>query len=108
MEKETIKEGKTLAIVSYLTFVGLIISIIMNLEKRNSFVYFHVRQMLGLIIMLLVSNITERYINSWLGTILWTITFVCWLFGLYHAIKGERKSIPLIGDSFQEWFKQIN
>ena len=107
MQNTTIKEGKTLAIVSYFTFVGLIIAIIMNLEKRNSFTSFHIRQMLGLIMMLIFSNLVEEYINSLLGTAFWIITFVSWLFGLYHAIKEDYKPIPVLGDKFQEWFKNI-
>ena len=108
MTEQTIKEGKTLAIVSYFTFVGLIIAIIMNLEKKNAFVFFHARQMLGLIIMLISSNIIEKYVNSTLGSIFWAITFVCWLYSLFYAIKGEVKLLPLIEDKFQTWFKNIN
>ena len=108
MTEETIKEGKGLAIVSYMTFVGLIIAVIMNLEKKNPFTSFHIRQMLGLILMLLVSNVTEKYINSWFGTVLWSITFVSWAFGLINAIKGSDKPIPLVGAYFQEWFRNIN
>ena len=108
MREQTIHEGRTMAIVSYFTFVGLIIAIIMNLDKKNPFTSFHIRQMLGLVIMLWVSNITEAYINSWLGTVCWAITFVCWLFGLYHAIKSEAKPIPVLGEKFQEWFQNIN
>lgn len=108
MQNSTIKEGKTLAIVSYFTFIGLIIAIIMNLEKRNPFTSFHIRQMLGLIMMLIFSNLVEEYINSLLGTAFWIITFVSWLFGLYHAVKEQYKPIPVIGEKFQEWFKNIN
>lgn len=106
--QDTIKEGRTLAIVCYFTFIGLIIAIIMNLEKRNPFTFFHARQMLGLIIMLLVSNVSEKYINSWLGTTFWIITFVAWLYGLYTAYKGEQKPIPVVGDYFQDWFRTIS
>ncbi|MFC4721972.1 DUF4870 domain-containing protein [Geojedonia litorea] len=106
--QDTIKEGRTLAIVCYFTFVGLIIAIIMNLEKRNPFTFFHARQMLGLIIMLLVSNVSEKYISSWLGTAFWSITFVAWLYGLYTAYKGEQKPIPVVGDYFQDWFRTIS
>jgi len=106
--EETIKQGKTLAIVSYFTFVGVLIALIMNLEKKNPFTAFHIRQMFGLIIMLIVSNVTEKYMDSWLGTILWFITFACWLFGLYHAFQGKYKEIPYIGSKFQEWFRNIN
>ena len=53
MNQNEITEGKTLAVVSYFTFIGLIIAMIMNLEKKNAFVHFHCRQMLGLILMLI-------------------------------------------------------
>jgi uncharacterized membrane protein len=108
MTNQTIQEGRTMAIVAYFTFVGLIIAIIMNLDKKNAFTTFHIRQMLGLVIMLLVSNITEAYINSWLGTILWGVTFISWIFGLYYAIKSEAKPIPGLGEKFQDWFHNIN
>jgi uncharacterized membrane protein len=80
----------------------------MNLEKKNPFAFFHVRQMLGLVLMLMFSNVTERYVNSWFGTALWFITFTCWVYGLYHAVKGENKPIPVVGNMFQDWFKNLN
>lgn len=108
MKDPVIKDGKTLAIVSYLTFIGLIITIIMNLEKRNPFTLFHIRQMFGLMIMLIFSNLVEQYVNSLLGTAFWVITFACWLFAIYYAIKEEYKLIPVFGEKFQEWFRNIN
>ena len=108
MEPQSSNTNKTWAIVSYLTFIGLIIAIVMNMEKRNTFTSFHIRQMLGLIIMLLVSNVTEAYVHSWLGTVLWTITFVGWLYGLFTAIQGQAKPLPILGEKFQDWFKNLN
>ncbi|MGR7814180.1 DUF4870 domain-containing protein [Lacinutrix undariae] len=107
MNKLDIKEGKKLAVVSYLTFIGLIISIVMNLEKRNEFTFFHIRQMLGLIVMLLLSNSVEKYINSWAGTVLWAVTLLCWIFGIVMAIKEEAKPIPVVGEFFQKWFSSV-
>ena len=101
------QEGKTLAMLCYFTFVGLIIAFLMNMEKKNPFIFFHARQMLGLILMLIVSNVFEAYIHSWIGTIMWFITFICWLYGLITAIQGEAKEIPIIGSYFQDWFKNI-
>jgi len=106
--QQTIQEGRTLAIVSYFTFVGVLIALIMNLEKKNPFTYFHIRQMFGLIMMLIISNVTEAYIDSWLGSAFWIVTFVSWAYGLYYAIKGEYKEIPYLGSKFQEWFRNIN
>ena len=108
MNQQTIEQGKTLAIVSYLTFIGLIIALFSNLEKKkNPFIFFHCRQMLGLIIMLIVSNVIEKYIHSWAGTILETITVIAWVFGLVTAIQGKAQALPLIGDQFQQWFKNL-
>ena len=107
MEQHTVKEGKTLGIVSYLTFIGLLIAIALNIEKKNAYIFFHVRQMLGLILMLIFSNICERYVNSWFGTALWIITFLSWVYCLIYSIKGEAKLLPFLGQHFQNWFKNL-
>ena len=107
MINQTVNEGKNLAIISYLTFIGLIIAIIMNLEKRNPFTSFHIRQMLGLVIMVVVANMIEKYINSWLGTLCWFVAAAGWLYAFFHVIKGEMKPIPYIGEQFQEWFRNV-
>ena len=107
MNNKTIQEGKTLAIVCYLTFIGLIIAIIQNNEKKNIYTYFHVRQMLGLIIALLVSNTIEKYVNGTLGFGLWLIIAAAWFFGLASAIQGKTTPIPIIGEYFQKWFKNV-
>jgi len=107
MNQQTVEEGKTLAILCYMTFIGTLIAIFMNLEKKNAFVNFHIRQMIGLIIMLILSNVVERYLHSWTGTILWFFTFGSWLYSLIYAIKGEAKLIPFVGEKFQEWFANL-
>ena len=107
MDQNSIKEGKTLAIVSYFTFIGLFIAIAMNIEKRNPFTAFHIRQMIGLILMLIVSNVSEKYINTWFGSILWLFTFLSWLYGLFWALKGVDEPIPFFGKLFQQWFKNV-
>jgi hypothetical protein len=45
MENQTIQDGKTMAIISYITWVGTLIAFIMNNDKHNSFAAFHIRQM---------------------------------------------------------------
>ncbi|MFB9052273.1 DUF4870 domain-containing protein [Formosa undariae] len=107
MIDQTVNEGKNLAVISYLTFIGLIIAIIMNLEKRNPFTSFHIRQMLGLVIMVIVANMIEKYINSWLGTMFWFLSAAGWLYAFYYVIKGQMKPIPYIGEYFQEWFRNV-
>jgi uncharacterized membrane protein len=102
-----VKEGKTLAIICYFTFIGLLIGITMNMEKRNEFVFFHARQMIGLLIMLAVSNISEKYVDSIFGTVLYFITVAAWFHSLLGAIRGHYQLIPYLGPKFQEWFKTL-
>jgi len=33
--------------------------------------------------------------------------FILWIIGLIGAIQGEEKKVPLLGDQFQEWFRNI-
>ena len=107
MENSTVNEGKTIAIVSYLTFIGTIIAFVMNNEKKNSFASFHIRQMVGLIFLQLVSWLASNYVNGFLGLAISLFAFVLWIMGFIGAIQGEEKKVPLLGDQFQEWFKGI-
>ncbi len=100
---KTAKEGRTLATVAYLTFIGTIVAFFLN-EKKNAFVTFHIRQMFGLIIMLLLANVAFG-IHRTVGDVLWMITFAGWAYGLIGAIFKKWFSIPWLGDKFQEWFK---
>ncbi len=40
--------GKTTAIVAYITIVGCLIAITMNMEPKNAFARFHTRQAFGI------------------------------------------------------------
>ena len=46
----TIEEGKSIAITSYILIIGVLIAMSMNSENKNSFASFHIRQALGLFI----------------------------------------------------------
>jgi len=59
MENTTTDEGKTIAIIAYLTLIGFIIAIVMNSSKKSAFASFHIRQMLGLMLLsLLISMLS--------------------------------------------------
>lgn len=108
MENQTVNEGKTTAIISYLWIIGWIIAFIMNNDKKNSFASFHIRQSLGLVILLTIINILDWQMG--LGMISWILdigVFILWILGFIGAIQGEEKKVPLLGDQFQEWFKGI-
>ena len=108
MENQTVNEGKTTAIISYITWIGTIIAFIMNNDKRNSFAAFHIRQMIGLSIFSLANTfIVARYGGMWASGIIGLGLFVLWIIGFIGATKGEETKVPLVGDLFQDWFKGI-
>jgi len=107
MNDFNINNEKTLAIICYITFIGTIIAFILNHEKKNSFASFHIRQMLGLISLHFLSYILSTYVSGVLGLITFLFAIVLWFVGFIGAIQGEEKSVPILGDQFQEWFKSI-
>lgn len=108
MNNQTVNEGKTTAIISYITWIGTLIAFIMNNDKRNSFAAFHIRQMIGITIFSLANTfIIARYGGIWASGVIGIVLFVLWIIGFIGAIQGEEKKIPLVGDLFQDWFKEI-
>jgi uncharacterized membrane protein len=94
----SVAEDKTVAIVSYLTLIGLIVAIVLNSNKKTKLGAFHLRQSLGLMLTLLVTIIPI------LGWILALAIFVFWIMGLISATKGEMKPVPMLGSMYQKWF----
>ncbi len=108
MENVTVNEGKTMAIISYITWIGTLIAFIMNNDKKNSFAAFHIRQMIGLSLLSIVNSfVVYKYIGFGASSIIGIGLFVLWIIGFIGAVQGEEKSVPLLGDQFQEWFKGI-
>ena len=102
-------DPKTLAIISYITLIGTIIALIINMNNKHPFASFHIRQTLGLgLTMIALSFIAIIPFLGWLvyavGGIL---LFIMWVIGLLGALNGEEKVVPILGDKYQEWFNGI-
>ena len=104
-----IEHGKTMAIIAYITIFGLLIAFIMNNDKKNTFAAYHIRQCVGLGAIGLASYIIGKVpFIGWIISILLSISLlVLWVIGLISAINGEEKPVPVLGEKFQEWFKNI-
>lgn len=102
----TTPEGKNIAVIAYITFIGLIIAIVMNNDKKDPFASFHIRNMLGLVILAIINSFLARYIPI-LPLLIWIGLFVFWIIGLIGAVQGERKELPIVGPLFQDWFKSL-
>lgn len=108
MENKTFKEGKTMAIVSYITIIGLLYAWYTNRQNNNYFSSFHIRQSIGLHLLFFAN---KWVVYSYFGTIAGNIgkvgVLVLFALGLISAIQQELKLVPLFGEKFQEWFKNI-
>jgi uncharacterized membrane protein len=108
MNKQTVQDGKTIAIISYITWIGTLIAFLMNNQQRNPFASFHIRQTIGLGLLFLVNTfVIDRFTDDWITTIITLALIVLWLIGLVGAVQGEEKKVSLFGDLFQEWFRTI-
>ncbi|MBN3036108.1 MAG: hypothetical protein JW861_11025 [Bacteroidales bacterium] len=97
------QEDKTAAIISYITWIGWIVAIIIHNNNKTEFGAFHLRQSLGLLLLALIF-----WFIPVLGWILNIAVFIFWLIGFIYAIQGEKKAVPLVGDLFQNIFSGIN
>lgn len=102
-------DGKTAAIVAYLTIVGTIIAYFMNNDSKNSFASFHIRQGLGIHITFYLLGVIVSWFDSWLvSSPFYIFIIILWGYGILAAIQGERNEVPLLGRQFQNWFSTIN
>ncbi len=107
--KNTIEEGKTAAITSYILIIGVFIAMSMNAENKSSFASFHIRQALGLSLTFIsLGLIISNFDNPMVSIAMWIFVSVLWSYGIFSAINGETKPVPLLGDFFQKWFKSIS
>lgn len=108
MDQHTINEGKTLALVAYLTLIGTLIAFFMNQEKRNEFTFFHIRQALGLGLLYIAIGYVVSSLDSMMVSMsFWIFFSVLFLYGILGAITGKLNKIPMLGDFFQKLFKSI-
>ncbi|AEA44682.1 DUF4870 domain-containing protein [Fluviicola taffensis] len=100
--------NKTYAIISYCTLIGWIVAIIQASSKEENvkhFTAFHLRQMLLLMLIGAAISIisTILFFIPVIGiigiNILSLILFLIWLMLIVSAVRGEKRYIPLVGES---------
>ena len=100
MDQQTKEEGKTIAIISYITIIGLIIAFIMNNDKKNEFAKFHIGQSLRVWILGIANFVLGMLLPSGIAiisTIISLVVLVFWILGLINAINLKDKPLPVIG-----------
>jgi uncharacterized membrane protein len=105
----TIEAGKTAAITSYILGIGVLIAMSMNSEDKNEFASFHIRQGLGLTLTFIsLGLIISNFDSLMISVPMWIFVSVLWSYGIFSAIKGETKPVPLLGEYFQKGLKSIS
>jgi uncharacterized membrane protein len=106
----SIEKGKTAAITSYILIIGVLIAMSMNSgEEKNAFASFHIRQALGLSLTFIsLGLIISNFDSPMISISMWVFLSVLWTYGIFSAINGETKPIPLLGNYFQKWFSKIS
>ena len=96
--------GKGKAVTAYITFVGLLIALSMNKDKPEAFATWHIKNMFGLCLLMLIAIVSQYQINLLFGDILYVISFFLWAFCLVMALLNKQVGIPYLSEKFQTWF----
>lgn len=105
-----LEKGRTHAIISYLTIIGVIVAYYLNNEddKRSAFASFHIRQSLGLWLTFYALGYIIGSFDSWLVTSSFYVFFaVLFIYGFINALNRKMQPVPLLGDLYQKLFKNL-
>ncbi|QIE58593.1 hypothetical protein G5B37_03165 [Rasiella rasia] len=109
---KTVEEGKTMAIIAYVTLIGLIIAFISNNSSRNEFTSYHIRQSLGIILLSIILSFVVSILVSiiyipFLSNLVYVISLILMILGIMNAAQGEKKPVPVVGSFFADIFKNF-
>jgi hypothetical protein len=92
-------------IITYLTFIGLIIAYQLNKEYKDPRTTWHIKNMFGLLLGLFAAVWLQDYPIGFY--VYWTV--VClWLYSLIMVILDQNRGIPFLSNAFQRWFKFLD
>ena len=102
LENSNVNNGKSVAIISHITFIGWIVALIMNNGNKTELGSYYIRQTLGIWILTLVL--------SWIpivGCFAFIICLVLVVMSLINAANEKQVPTPVLGEYFQDWFKSL-
>lgn len=95
-------EGKTIAIISYLSIIGWVVALILHGNNPTSFGAFHLRQTLGLFLTWVILSFIP-----FIGWVLALPMLILWGVGLYYAFNDQAKPVPLLGEFYENSFNTL-
>lgn len=106
--------NKTLAILSYITVIGWLVSFFSSTSPRDPLVKYHLKQGFGLWIAAIAYNIIIQIVASIVPSIAAILSLVSLVFlvlliiGAINASKEKETPLPLIGKLFENKFGFIS
>jgi len=99
------QNAQLISIISYISFIGWIIAFVIYQNDKSELAIFHLRQSLGILITFMIGIFV-----FWIPIIGWLFAifmFVLWITGLIYAAQGEKRTVPVLGEFYQNLFKGI-
>jgi len=110
---KTAGDGKLIAVVSYLTIIGFIISLVQHSSNKTSLGAYHLRQSLGFMILSLITTLVLGSVSSdgeILALLLLAASFVLlWdgISGFINAINGKQEPCAWFGTYYEKVFSKL-
>lgn len=100
MDQQTVNEGKTMAVVSYITLIGLLIAFLVNSSKKNDFTSYHIGQSVRVFLLAIANYVLGAFLPASLSIVTMLIgigVLVLAVLGIINAANGKAVPLPIIG-----------
>lgn len=109
MRNEITKDGKLAAIIAHITFLGPIIAYFINLDDKDAFGSFYIKQSVGILCLFFLIGALIGFIPYPSASYaFYLFIFILWIYSFIGAVSNEYKLLPFIGPYFQKWFSKKN
>jgi len=100
---------QAISIIAYITIIGWLIAFVLNNNNRSQLASFHIRQFLGIFLTGVALGIVNIIpILGWIISIVGSVILVVlWVMGILSAVNMEQKPVPILGEYYQQWFRNI-
>lgn len=94
------------ALVAYFGLIGIIISASINVEKKDVFITYHLKQAAFITSIILCLNFMNlQHDNTTFRLLIWALSLSLKSIGIYFVIQNKMTPIPFIGNVAQKIFK---
>jgi len=109
MKQQISKDGKLAAILAHITFLGPIIAYFINIDDKDPYGSFYIRQSVGIMcLFFLIGAIIGFIPYPSAAYAFYLFIFILWIYSFVGALSNEYKLLPFVGAYFQKWFSKKN